>query len=117
MMLPTVDFDWSGEDEVVLREQPATAVYLSAAEEIVIRQQQSWDEDTDTLVRIQPRNARLIVNAILEITAFLDGENTADRRPPHPNEPPTSPQYRLERTDDTNVGDELSLFQTTDENK
>ena len=41
---PKSDFDWNIDDSVILREQPATAVYFNKNDDLVIRQKR-WPED------------------------------------------------------------------------
>jgi hypothetical protein len=54
------DFDWSGEG-VVIREQPATAIYFNPNGDLVIRQKAAYPDD-DPFVYIEPDH----------IEAFLD---------------------------------------------
>jgi hypothetical protein len=77
MMVPS-DFDWHDDSAVVLREQPATAIYPNRNGAIVIRQEHPWDEDSDTIVILQPQNARRVANAILEVAALLANEATSE---------------------------------------
>src|SRR5262249_15395681 len=49
------DFDWSGED-VIIHEQPATAVYWNAAGSLTIRQQCWPDENSINIISHQCRN-------------------------------------------------------------
>lgn len=56
------DFDWSDQEDVVLPEQPATAVYVNPRGHIVIRQQ---DDHEDVWIIVQPQNARRLAAAIL----------------------------------------------------
>jgi hypothetical protein len=48
-------FDWSDEDNenVVLRMQPATAIYLNPFGQIVIRQDGGYDDDTITILNLE----------------------------------------------------------------
>src|ERR1700690_2344280 len=39
------EFDWATDDSVVLKEQPATAIYFNRRDQLVIRQERSWDRD------------------------------------------------------------------------
>ncbi|MCC6948849.1 MAG: hypothetical protein IT539_13860 [Bradyrhizobiaceae bacterium] len=64
------DFDWSEDDSVVLKEQPATAVYINPKGCIVIRQEQGPMDDEDSFVFIAPEN---IERLIVELQ-HLDGE-------------------------------------------
>ncbi|MBN9567420.1 MAG: hypothetical protein J0H79_07425 [Alphaproteobacteria bacterium] len=62
----TSDFDWDDYgDEVVVPEQAATAVYWNPRKEIVIRQKQAWDEDSDTFITLDPASAAKVAQRIL----------------------------------------------------
>jgi len=59
------DFDWSPENpDVVLRAQPATAIYYNAMGHIVIRQERAWSDECDPLVAITPENAVTFMEAL-----------------------------------------------------
>jgi hypothetical protein len=75
-------FDWVHDDAVVLREQPAVAVYTNSHNEVVIRQACAWDEDDDTVIVVLPENARAVADAILAAAAHLLRSTT-----PHPSQP------------------------------
>lgn len=45
-------FDWFTDDSVLLKRQPATAVYFNPAGDLVIRQEAEWNEEQDTFVFI-----------------------------------------------------------------
>jgi hypothetical protein len=61
-------FDWASDEVVVLREQPATAIYHNPAGGLVIRQRSPyWDDDDDPFICV---NAELIdgfLDRLLEI--------------------------------------------------
>jgi hypothetical protein len=58
------DFNWSADDGVVLREQPATAVYVNDYGQAVIRQERPWDQDEDAFVVIDRAHLREIIDAL-----------------------------------------------------
>jgi hypothetical protein len=58
------DFDWFTDESVVLKAQPATAIYHNAKGHIVIRQERSWAEDSDPYVTIAPENAVTFMEAL-----------------------------------------------------
>jgi hypothetical protein len=58
------DFDWHDDPSVVLRSQPATAIYHNPKGHIVIRQERSWSEDSDPYVMISPENATTFMEAL-----------------------------------------------------
>jgi hypothetical protein len=64
--MPTTDadFKWNDDETVCLRCQPATAVYRNQAGEIVIRQEASWNEESDSCVLIARQNVRTVIDAI-----------------------------------------------------
>ena len=55
-------FRWDVDEDVVLHDQRATAIYHNERDDIVIRQERAWDEDDDVFVIIRREN----------IQAFLD---------------------------------------------
>ena len=58
------DFDWSEDVAIILRSQPATAVYYNPAGHLVIRQERRWDEEYDPVVLISPENAVTFMEAL-----------------------------------------------------
>jgi hypothetical protein len=58
------DFDWSNDPSIVLRSQPATAIYHNGSGGLVIRQERSWCEDSDPYVHISPENAVAFMEAL-----------------------------------------------------
>jgi hypothetical protein len=48
-------FDWADEENIVLPEQRATAVYFNKAGELIIRQQAAWDDDGDSFIFVSKR--------------------------------------------------------------
>lgn len=63
----TDDFKWGADNEdVIVQDQPATAVYSNACGGVVIRQERAWDEEEDSYVFFNsPEVARKVVAAIL----------------------------------------------------
>jgi ABC-type Zn uptake system ZnuABC Zn-binding protein ZnuA len=58
------DFDWHDDPSVVLRTQPATAIYHNGNGHIVIRQERSWAQEDDPYVMISPENAVTFMEAL-----------------------------------------------------
>jgi hypothetical protein len=58
------DFDWLDDPSVVLRSQPATAIYRNDAGHLVIRQERSWAQEEDPYVMISPENAVTFMEAL-----------------------------------------------------
>lgn len=58
------DFDWFRDESVIMREQPATAVYQNKGGAIVIRQEKTWQEE-DPFVFIRPEFIPTLVRALL----------------------------------------------------
>jgi hypothetical protein len=65
------EFDWnpSKDDEhsIVVRHQPAIAVYLNPHDEVVIRQQDQYDESDDHFVFITKDNLLKVVERMLAL--------------------------------------------------
>ena len=61
------DFDWLEDDSVVLREQPATAIYTNKNGVLVIRQKGDWDAEGDTFAFITPENAVVFMEALAKV--------------------------------------------------
>src|SRR5262245_6646022 len=59
------DFDWSGED-VIIHEQPATAIYFNANGALVIRQQRDYPED-DPFVFIGAEHIEGFIDKLTDI--------------------------------------------------
>jgi hypothetical protein len=58
------DFDWRDDPSIVLKCQPATAIYYNPNGCIVIRQERSWAEESDPFVYITPENAVQFMEAL-----------------------------------------------------
>ena len=61
------DFDWHNDDSIVLREQPATAIYINPHGTLVIRQKAEWDAEHDTFAFITPENAVRFMEALAKV--------------------------------------------------
>lgn len=61
------DFDWNNDDSIVLREQPATAIYHNRHGVLVIRQKADWDAESDTFAFITPENAVRFMEALAKV--------------------------------------------------
>lgn len=58
------DFDWNDSPSVVLKEQPATAIYWNARGDLVIRQQ-GWPDD-DSVILISENNAQAFLDKLCD---------------------------------------------------
>lgn len=58
------DFDWATDDAVILHEQRATAVYHNKYGGLVIRQEKTWDEESDPYIVIGAENAVTFMEAL-----------------------------------------------------
>jgi len=58
------EFDWNDSESVILKRQPATAVYWNAAGDLVIRQQ-CWPED-DPVIVIAESNAQAFLDKLCD---------------------------------------------------
>ena len=45
-------FDWVSEDNIVLRDQPAVAIYSNRFQQVVIRCERAWDQEDDVVVLV-----------------------------------------------------------------
>lgn len=64
-------FDWLNDDSIVIHSQRATAVYFNRDDNIVIRQQQEWDEESDLFVVITAKNRSALIRALDEMDDML----------------------------------------------
>jgi hypothetical protein len=63
-------FEWSTNNEdVIVADQRATAVYTHRWGQAVIRQERSWDEEDDTFVVIDRAHLRTLIDALQAIVA------------------------------------------------
>lgn len=58
------DFDWNDKDSVIIRAVGAVAVYLNQNDDVVIRQQQDWNSDEDSLVIVPRAQLRPLIEAL-----------------------------------------------------
>jgi hypothetical protein len=64
------DWKWWDEnnEDVLLQEQPRTAIYWNTTDSIVIRQENPWSDDgNDVVVRITRGNVRSLINRLIEM--------------------------------------------------
>jgi hypothetical protein len=61
------DFNWHDDESIVLREQPATAIYTNKHGVLVIRQKGDWDAEHDTFAFITPENAVVFMEALAKV--------------------------------------------------
>jgi hypothetical protein len=61
------DFNWNDDDSIILREQPATAIYHNRHGVLVIRQKADWDTEHDTFAFITPENAVVFMEAFAKV--------------------------------------------------
>jgi hypothetical protein len=62
------DFLWRADNEsIIVPEQRATAAYLNCWGQAVIRQEQSWDEDSDTYIIIALDHVPLLIDRLQEL--------------------------------------------------
>jgi hypothetical protein len=59
------DFLWRADNEdIVMPEQRATAVYRNCWGQVVIRQERTWDEDTDAFIIIARDHVPAVINRL-----------------------------------------------------
>jgi hypothetical protein len=68
------EFDWYRDDCIVLREQPATAIYVNNTGSLVIRQEKTWDRDEDTFVYVRPEYAINFAKYLLKVAGHGEVE-------------------------------------------
>lgn len=77
--MPTVAdhevFDWQDGEAVFVQEQPRSAVYRNPMDQIVIRQERSWDQDEDTYVRF---NEQAVPDLIRKLAKQLGLEDVIE---------------------------------------
>ncbi len=66
MSIHPSDFNWDDDnDSVVAPEQPKIAVYPNKQGAVCVRQEAAWDEDTDTIVIVQPEFVHAVADALI----------------------------------------------------
>jgi hypothetical protein len=65
-------FDWINDESIVLKEQPATAIYRNRENSIVIRQQAAWDREEDTFVFITEQNAMAFLDQLCDLMGIAE---------------------------------------------
>lgn len=69
-MHPDDNFDWSvNNEDVLLAEQKTTAVYVNRWGQAVIRQERSWDEESDPFMTIDHAHLPVVIERLQEIAA------------------------------------------------
>ena len=66
------DFDWTADDSIAVREQPAIAVYANNNGQVTLRRQGAWDDDDDCFIPIARENVLAIIGAILAAAGMDD---------------------------------------------
>ena len=74
------DFDWSDTDQIAVREQLATAVYVNVAGDVVVRQTH-WPDD-DVCIVVSPTHVPKLVDAILEAANLPGGAHAPIHKVP-----------------------------------
>jgi hypothetical protein len=112
------EFHWcNGEDEIIIHEQRAIAVYPNPWGAVVIRAERSWNEEGDAVISIDKFHARTVAEAIL---AAADFEAENETVTPRPRRDRTNAErqrryrnaHRYGRESETHNGDELPLLAT-----
>ena len=70
----SLEFDWNPsrdtDHSIVVRHQPAIAVYTNPHDEVVVRQQDQYDESDDHFVFITKDNVRKVAERIMEVAGI-----------------------------------------------
>lgn len=113
MIDPTEAEWWRGNPAVVLPEQLAIAVYTNQNDDIVIRQERAWDEDSDTVVIVSPTNVRKVAEAMLaEIGETIGGPAIAGLLPsPEKSRSPSAERQKRYRDRHRNGSGERDVTQ------
>jgi hypothetical protein len=61
------EFSWNRDDSVILQHQRRTAVYFNTRDELVIRQEADWNEETDTVLVIAKNNIEEFLDKLTDI--------------------------------------------------
>lgn len=61
------NFSWTSDENVVLREQPATAVYFNQSGGLVIRQERAWYQDDDPFIHIAPNCIEEFIDKLTDL--------------------------------------------------
>ncbi len=67
---PPPEFDWSDSENVVLHDQPETAVYFNPKGALVIRQRADWNEENDPFVYICPNNIAEFIDKLCDVVGI-----------------------------------------------
>ncbi len=73
------EFDWSNPSDIVIHEQPATAIYFNPAGRLVIRQKAELYCEEDTFVFIAPNNIEAFID---QLTALFGNPSAGGPREP-----------------------------------
>ena len=65
------EFDWLTNELVVLKEQPATAIYFNPGDDLVIRQKAAWDREEDSFIFIAPGNAQEFLDRLCDVLGIV----------------------------------------------
>lgn len=104
-MTPTAAFQWHDDDAVIVRSQPAIAVYSNRAGAIVVRQEAAWDDDSDAFIIVQRQNAPALVRAILAEAGAEAGELVGNKRQGQTAAAERQRRYRQRKRDAGVTGD------------
>jgi hypothetical protein len=69
------EFDWGDKESVVVKSQDAIAVYANPDGDIVIRRQQSWQDNEDVWIVVSRGQVRRVIEALEKVLR----ETTEDR--------------------------------------
>ena len=78
--LTSTEFDWRENDSIMVREQPAIAVYLNNYGQVTLRRERSWNEEEDCLIPIARENVLTVVRAVL-LAAGYEHARLYEQRP------------------------------------
>jgi hypothetical protein len=64
------DFDWSNEEDIVLREQQSIAIYRNKHDSLVIRQERRWDQEEDVCIIVTAENIGTFIDRLTDVAGI-----------------------------------------------
>jgi hypothetical protein len=64
-------FDWSDDEDIVLREQQSIAIYWNKQNSLVIRQERRWDQEEDVCIIITAENIGAFIDRLTDVAGVV----------------------------------------------
>lgn len=118
-MTDTSDFDWCDSSNIVIAEQPATAVHRNPAGDVVIRQRDIC-RDEDSCIFVRPENVQTLIDAMLAELGYPGADSCLEQKAPPLSNAERQRRHRAnrknqERNESNHNDNELSLRLVTQE--